>query len=364
MNAAPRPDAFAEPVETDVSEVSPPPQSWDFDAAAALADRAVGLARTYRTAPVPQIYDVWYAYAQGSHPAVTEGIDTLLRQGGTISAYDLLQIQTEHLSVERQQRARLDEANGRLERELANVLRQVQSHVNSSETYCGALAERVRDLDSKGVAGLRKTIEALIADNSAMRAETLRMGNSLKKSQEQVQNLRVALRKARENEQTDPLTGIANRRGFQLRMASEMERAARDVTPLCLVIADLDHFKSVNDRFGHLIGDEVLKYFAATITRHAGEGDLASRYGGEEFAILMPRTGAAEARERAEAMRRGLETSRLYITESKEHIGAITASFGITEFAIEDDFASFVRRADQNLYKAKCSGRNRTVGDV
>lgn len=333
----------------------------DFDAVSAIADRALVFARAHRTPPTPKIYEVWYSYAEGADRAVAERVDALLRRNGRVAAYDLLQVQAEQLAAERREREGIEEANSRLERELANVLGQVQAHVDSSETYCGTLAERGRRLDESSVASIRWTIETLIADNRAMRAETHKLAGSLKQSQAQIHNLRSALRKARESELTDPLTGISNRRGFQLRIASEMERAMRDGTPLSLVLADLDHFKNVNDRFGHLIGDEVLRFFAATISRNVDEGGLASRYGGEEFAILMPDTDLARACERAEAMRRSVEAARLYVAESREQIGRVTASFGVAEFAIEDDFASLVRRADHHLYEAKNGGRNRVA---
>jgi len=155
----------------------------------------------------------------------------------------------------------------------------------------------------------------------------------------------------------DTLTGVANRRAFTEVAESEVQRALRYGTPLSLVLVDLDHFKSVNDRYGHHTGDAVLASFARTLTEAVREVDIVGRWGGEEFVVLLPGTGSAEAMQVAERMRSSTADSRLYV-QGRQIL--YTASFGVAEFnPSELSFFGFLGRADAALYCAKDRGRNR-----
>jgi diguanylate cyclase (GGDEF)-like protein len=161
------------------------------------------------------------------------------------------------------------------------------------------------------------------------------------------------VRALRQVARTDPLTGVLNRRGFDERLDIELRRARRRAEPLALVVGDIDHFKRLNDEFGHAAGDEALRRVADALRASSREMDVIGRIGGEEFAMLMPATGLDGAFEAAERMRRALESS---------DGGRLTISFGAVELADEhDDPAALIARADAALYDAKETGRNRTV---
>jgi diguanylate cyclase (GGDEF)-like protein len=136
----------------------------------------------------------------------------------------------------------------------------------------------------------------------------------------------------------------------------EIKRVQRYGGKLSLAIADLDHFKRVNDEYGHEIGDTVLKAFSRTMESQARDSDLIARMGGEEFVILMPQSGRDAAETLVERIR--LSLSRLVMPPLR---GPVTASFGIAEIQPEEAPEQLLRRADQALYKAKSCGRNRTV---
>ena len=171
--------------------------------------------------------------------------------------------------------------------------------------------------------------------------------------------LEAALEEIRELTITDSLTGCFNRRHLDLKLVEEVLRSHRARHPLCLFVCDLDHFKRVNDTFGHPAGDEVLRGAAAVLRREVRERiDWVARYGGEEFVIVLPNTGLAEAMLIAERMRRAIEESAC------EHGGReirVTASFGVTQCRVNDDGESLLARADAMLYRAKAAGRNRVV---
>jgi diguanylate cyclase (GGDEF)-like protein/PAS domain S-box-containing protein len=152
---------------------------------------------------------------------------------------------------------------------------------------------------------------------------------------------------------TDPLTGVYNRRHFERRIRDEIKKARLEGRDLSLVILDLDHFKSINDRFGHDKGDQVLKATTDLIREHLqGKGTLA-RWGGEEFVILLPGLSAGDAADLAETLREGINNMRF------DGDAEITASFGVAGLAPDDTFDTLIKKADNMLYEAKANGRNR-----
>ncbi len=158
---------------------------------------------------------------------------------------------------------------------------------------------------------------------------------------------------------TDELTGLANRRSFWERAESEFARARRHGSSVALLSVDLDHFKDINDRYGHLAGDRVLRAFAANCQARLRTEDLAARMGGEEFCFLLPETNVAGGRSVAERIR---ESTRGLRFDGALSEVTITASFGVVALDPEDaSFEALYARADRALYKAKSEGRDRVV---
>lgn len=173
-----------------------------------------------------------------------------------------------------------------------------------------------------------------------------------------IENQRL-LQVTRRMAEVDGLTGLCNRRHFQVLLAREIERALASGAPLSLVLADVDHFKQVNDRYGHPAGDAALQHVARILSRRPRRSDVVARYGGEEFAVLLPGTAAKAAQALVEEMRGEIERAPAAIAPGTPPI-AITASFGVATLpdhgARESDL---VASADRALYRAKQAGRNR-----
>lgn len=157
---------------------------------------------------------------------------------------------------------------------------------------------------------------------------------------------------------TDDLTGLANRRMFQERAAQMLELAKRYGDPCSIIVFDLDHFKTINDRFGHEGGDLILRFLGQYLRDMARTVDLVARVGGEEFAVVLPHTGLPVAQMAAIRICDGIAAQRT--TMPNAQVLAFTASFGVAQYHRSDnDLAAFMHRADQALYRAKAGGRNR-----
>jgi diguanylate cyclase (GGDEF)-like protein len=155
---------------------------------------------------------------------------------------------------------------------------------------------------------------------------------------------------------TDALTGIGNRRAFDMELARRLGEFRRYGTGCCVLLLDLDHFKSVNDRFGHHVGDEVLQGVAGLLRETLRETDLAARYGGEEFGVILPRTPVTEGFTVTERLRHTVAHAEWKMLHKALRV---TTSAGLAEAHPDDDESSLLRRADKSLYAAKESGRNR-----
>ena len=161
----------------------------------------------------------------------------------------------------------------------------------------------------------------------------------------------------------DPNTGLYNRRYLEETSSRELRRLERSGQPMAVIMLDVDHFKQFNDTFGHEAGDLVLKQVASTLLDHAREGDVVSRYGGEEFAVMMPGTSLVDAAERAEALRKAVK--QLHLAHRGRTLGTITASFGVSAFPeLGASWTEIVNAADRSLYQAKADGRDRVVAGL
>lgn len=180
--------------------------------------------------------------------------------------------------------------------------------------------------------------------------------------QKELNRLRSECKRLQEISRTDPLTGFFNFRHLQNILSTEMERTRRSGLPTGLLMIDLDHFKRVNDTFGHEVGNMVLKRVSKTMLENLRRIDIPCRFGGEEFAIILPVTRLPQAVHAAERLRRALERSPAMVENKNLQV---TASFGVDVYRgrIRLSPDAFIERADRFLLDAKADGRNRVCYD-
>ncbi len=247
---------------------------------------------------------------------------------------------------------------------LRSIAKLLQSHLHETESYSQRLngaSARLSEHENSGP--LHEIVMTLIADNREMQERLSRVRGQLEDSRLEVLRLQHSLVRSEEAGMRDVVTMVGNRRFFEAAFAEEIERARRTGSAFCLALGDLDRFKQINDRFGHLIGDRVLRLFAEILVHNVRGQDRVARFGGEEFAILLPGVELDEAVAAAERIRCVLEAKQWTLEPSGERIGKVTVSFGVGKLKPNETGTGLLQRVDASLYEAKTKGRNRIISE-
>jgi diguanylate cyclase len=208
---------------------------------------------------------------------------------------------------------------------------------------------------------LAPVLDQVIASTAQMKAATQALENEVKHSQKEIDRLKDELTRTRDDSLKDALTGVLNRKGFDQKLADML---AQPVSPGCthgLVMLDIDHFKSVNDTHGHVMGDRVLQALGEVLRMLVAseEGCTVARYGGEEFAIMMPDTHLEQCLTFAEKVRNHTRAMKIRDRRTKEVVLTVTISGGVAVMHEGDDAHALIARADGALYQSKQNGRDR-----
>ena len=188
-----------------------------------------------------------------------------------------------------------------------------------------------------------------------------RLEARIRQSRAEIDHLRASLDTVKLESMTDPLTGIANRRHFEAALAVAHEQALKRREPLALVLMDVDNFKQFNDRFGHVMGDQVLRLVVSAMRDVLRPGATLARFGGEEFVMILPGLLLEPAVSLAEDIRRSIETKELLKRSTGASLGRVTISLGVVTLQADESANALLQRADRCLYAAKRAGRNRTI---
>jgi diguanylate cyclase len=314
--------------------------------------------------PNPLNYALWYTYVSNKLPALNEALDSTVRTYGTCPTLLSEQLFRSHL-LEGEGGA-TDEVQAGLLNLVSSLQDQAAEAAQHTDNYSEVLKESLDALNEVSDSDvdplpLESIVRTLTLNTQAINETTRKFQQQIDAAQSEIESLKQELQKTRQDASLDVLTGLYNRRVFD----GELEQLIEAGAPggLFMILIDVDHFKRFNDTYGHLMGDKVLQYVGKLLKEECLEPLIPVRYGGEEFAVLVPGGNLDEAVELADRLRHKVESIRIRQRSSGSVISSISASFGVTRFRSGDSVSTLIERADQALYRAKDRGRNQVCAD-
>ncbi|WP_416899860.1 MAG: GGDEF domain-containing protein [Minwuia sp.] len=323
------------------------------------ADTAIQLIESYDINSTPDFFRLFYDYASERDPVVCSTLREVSDETPEVfrrTAEDLL---FSHYGEDRQFRM-LTETGEAMQDEIMQVCQQVANAGDDVGQFGSALDGLENGLGSiEGGVAIKTLVAQMLVATRQMRVKSEQLEQDLKQSANEISNLQDKLAESRKEALTDVLTGLTNRAGFDRSLQRHCENAAASGDSLTLVMCDIDHFKRFNDTYGHQLGDQVLRLVGGVLHDGLKGRDVPCRYGGEEFALILPETDLEGGRRVAENVRQAISSKRIVRKSTGEEIARVTMSFGVSQYRTGELPASLVGRADAALYQAKTDGRNR-----
>lgn len=309
----------------------------------------------------PISYAVWYEHVAGMNQALSKAIATLATPNVLLNGGDIEALFNQYIVDITPETA--SQLSQEFQRILDSLTNSTDAVTQEADRFDQALQTFKRD------SGLEKTetvnARTLLDNIQAIEVATRSLKTQLTESQKEIATLREEVIRARDVALLDSLTGLLNRRGFDQALVACLDELANLDDPAaqpCLLMCDIDHFKQINDSYGHLFGDRVIRAVAQVIQNNVKGRDTAARYGGEEFIILLPDTPLTGALTLAEKLRYTIKHGRIkrHHGDADEELPAkVTISIGVARHLPGESIAAFMERADKALYQAKRTGRDR-----
>ncbi|MET4272464.1 MULTISPECIES: GGDEF domain-containing protein [unclassified Bradyrhizobium] len=328
----------------------------------AFAEVALGQIRSLRQTAIPRNYEIWFVYATGYNAPLNKIINETLARSGKLTEADLDQIYETYLSHIKTT-DRIDKVGARVIGEIDDVMKVLGDALEMTGSYDASLWGATEKLSTapESREQIKSIVETLLHSTSEMRETNKALEDRLTLSKSEISNLQQSLEAIRAESLTDPLTGLGNRKYFDRMIDMAVQGALASGEPLSLLLVDIDHFKSFNDSYGHLTGDQVLRLVGLSLKQTIKGQDITARYGGEEFAVVLPNTALRQALTVADHIRRAVMAKELKKKSTGEILGRVTISVGVSMLKQGDDTDALIERADACLYAAKRNGRNRVI---
>ena len=226
-----------------------------------------------------------------------------------------------------------------------------------TSNYQDYLSEATNMLEKGLNTDPKALLHSLLEQTEHMQSATKLLQEELDVARQEIQDLRNEFKRVRHESLVDPLTNAKNRRAFDIALDEICKSSVENDWPVCLLLLDIDHFKNINDSYGHGAGDAVLKWIAKVINDTVRGSDVVARYGGEEFTIILPKTDLNGAMSAAENIRQRISEQRL--RTSTKQIGRITCSIGVSLYNVNEGYEALITSADSAMYRAKQAGRDK-----
>ena len=325
---------------------------------------ALPLLAKYKLPTDPTNYAVSYEYVSGKNQNLINAINGLEEKGQPLTAE--VSAKLYHYYLEDSNEPELNEMRENLRRIFSEILSQIVTTGGETEHFRHVLEKYSNSLvDSATPEAIKKIVSSVVEETRGMQESNRLLEQKLKSNAEEMETLRHELIKAREEALVDTLTQLANRKAFNQKLEYSVQslNGPEKQEPLSLLLIDIDFFKKINDSHGHLVGDEILRLAASVMNESVKGQDLVSRFGGDEFSILLPETPISGAITVANKLLQSIQNKQLRRKSTGDSLEKITFSIGAASYRQGESLEFFIKRADDALYQSKKSGRNRVSAD-
>ncbi|WP_188409710.1 GGDEF domain-containing protein [Agaricicola taiwanensis] len=337
----------------------------EFDRTISFGEAALQRIRAFRHPAHPTNYEFWFTYATGFNAGLNDAVNKIISAGRAVTPEEAdtlyqIHIAPSHLSQ------KVDKMGAMIVDEISQVMAMIDAARGSASAYdqsLNGLEESLGRIDQDRDQ-VRLIIGALIQATREIQHANDELEQRMVETRQEILALQLNLEAIRAEAMTDPLTQISNRKYFDAALEKMLAEARRGERGFSMLMIDIDHFKSFNDTYGHLVGDQVLRAVATGLQNNTKGQDVAARYGGEEFAILLPDTPLRSAVTLADNIRRTISAKELLRQTTGERLGRLTISVGVATYHDDDTAQALLERGDHCLYAAKRSGRNRVISET
>lgn len=329
-----------------------------------LAKKTVFFLIKHKLNSEPKDFETIYTYSQGFDKELISAVNSLITSDVIDKSSGLEKIR-ENFIFNGHKVEKVDKITDEVSTEINKISAMISSALSNTSDYNEALDDMSKELkDDIDSSAIKSVVNTLIKATTEMEKQSSSLQQRLEVSNAQINELNKNLNEVKTEARTDQLTGIGNRKQFDETLQTQIDLSNKNSSDLCVLIGDIDHFKKFNDTFGHQTGDRVLRLVAGSINDTVKKPNETTRYGGEEFAVILPKTDLNLSVKIANSARIGVEGRKLIKKSTGEDMGTITMSFGAAQYRKGETILEFISRADKALYLAKESGRNRVMSEV
>ena len=320
-----------------------------------LLKSAIAFIGIHQLSANPVNYTVCYEYLQGNQPLLKQAIDQTISE--KIPLTNTMMEQWFETWLADYDPVSLKQSQSDLLHIIATLTESTAQAEADVHEFAQALQHSEKALvDSHS--SLENIVAYLLASTNSMQLSMAQMKQQIQESRLEITALQEKLERATAESLTDPLTGLTNRKGLTTAVEKLAISADTNSAP-CLLMIDIDHFKKINDTFGHLLGDKVIQVVAETLKKQIKGKDTAARYGGEEFCVMLPETALKDAVKVADNIRFAIEKTRIKRSSDDQEICRVTISLGVARLQPGESITALFERADGAMYRSKNDGRNR-----
>lgn len=321
---------------------------------------ALPLMSEYDIPVTPKNYSVWYRYVSGIDSELRETIDSMLKTRETFSEETNESLYWQFCAEKDENQ--LKNVRDDLQHVLTTILKEVTELTGQTERYESFISGSVKILsDNPSPDEVKNIVKTIIDETKTLGNYGKTIQTKLVETTDVLENLKKDFEQVKTEALVDFLTGIPNRKAFDQALTEQIGDAKTDMKSLSLLLIDIDHFKRFNDEFGHLVGDHVLKFVVKKIRELVKGRDFLARFGGEEFAVILPQTPLEGAQTVAENIRNYFAQAKLKEISTLRNLGKISVSIGVACYRSGESPEALISRSDMALYSAKNAGRNRVA---